>query len=342
MSDSDRRITTAELHFACPDKAKLWGIQRQQDGGGWKRAHAPKVDGSAPGPGKCLFELSDLGIETIETWWGGGTYRVLWMSQPGRPRIGQTPPFDVVLSRAPRGAEPPAPPRNGASQTPEQAPPAEDSLGTRAPPVALTQHDARHRLATSQGAPPLEQIDPARWIAARDMSPVETFMAMQMAAREQWQMMQQESMRLLADHRESEERRSREWLAQLDLQRVRIEADAQIRIAEHQARAQHDSERAGAVADELSAMRELVNEAMTGARAGESDAVAAALAELRERFDEMNAEDEDGDQGPAMGATAVIISSLIEHLAPIAQQIATAKLQGVAGQLVDGAAGAAG
>lgn len=303
-------VTTEILRWSIPTTAKQWFAERLE-GKDW-RAMAWKA-ADAAGPARKYFDLDELSVEVIAERWGAGTFRIHWCGLRGRLKFAGEP-FAV---HAPAGTA-------EAARLERQAPHNGASNGAAAP---ARQPDPAQLmgLPVATGAPPLVATDYPTFVRTRDASPMETFMSMHML-----------TMRMLAEQREHDDRRSREFMRMLDLRERQIDRDADVRIADAQARAATDREHAASLDAQLAEVREALLDARTAPDV--PDELRARLDEFGERFDELAAANagEDDDE-PGIGGQ--IVMSLVADLVPLLKDVVRAKW--AASTVAEGGAGAA-
>jgi hypothetical protein len=302
-------ITNEILRWSIPPNVSQWAISRKE-GETWRDCHhrQPHVGGN----GRKFFDIEELSLATLQEFWGPGIYRIVWAGSERKLKKGLSPfrvpvPGGDADKKAQAAVAPPAP-----APPPPPSSPRRRSNGNGGGGASLPFMPAPVVGPTNVGSPPLAATDVARYFGARDQSPIELFM-----------MMNHVTQQMLNDHREAEARRSAEFREMIDLRRTMIDRDAEVRIAESQARAEADRERASQLGEELRAAREQLLEVAQAANdEGVSPELQAVLDDLQTRLEAVD----QGDDEDEPGAVGQVVMQVVSELVPLAKDALAAKL----------------
>lgn len=303
MVDGPLSAVTDEILLFTLGNVPCWGVEKRIEGE-WLR-QSWRVDETSTRQTRH-FDPEELSLATIHLRWGPGTYRLVQSRGPSKPHKGIGASFIVgdhhAPQAAPQVAPPPALPSNGNGHP--------NGNGHARAGVVAPQQRA---LPTGLGRPPLFATAASDWVTTRDSSPMEVFMAMFAMLKD-----------LAAEHREHEDRRSREFMRMMDLREKSIEMDARVRIADSSARSLADQEHAEVLRAELDRMRETLTAAQGAAANGKSAELQELLGQLAVTLEQMASDDDDDDEAAGMSPqTAAVLQAFAERFgAPIANAIA--------------------
>ena len=302
-------LTAELLKFTTPIDAKHWRVEKLIDDV-W-RIQSHSFSHTTGGSRRKYFDISDgtLTLETFQARWGDGVYRINWCSHT--QRVASTSrPFFVAPADPNAIAEAPSVVRGSPSPSAH-----EQGNGARSNGGAVFLPGT----PTAQKSPPLSPTPYPEFVGTRDASPLELYLAIR-----------EQCLTELEMHRAYEERRSKEHRAEMELRMLQITKDAEVRIAEAQARASFDRDRVHEQGTEVTQLRALLLQAAKSENRDELDP------NMLEALDEMSARLDAIDDEEEPNVMAQMIGGIIQKFIPVLTHALANKLE-VPGAVLEGA-----